>query len=501
MGGAVAAETVVNISYSSDPESLDVHKAPSTWVHHNHIYDPLVAICEDGRYYGLLAKDWEFTNDDTVVTFYLRDDVTFHDGTKFNAEAVKFNFERILAEETASPHRGVAGPITDIQIIDEYTISFEYERPVAALLYNYSQLFFGMQSPTAIETYGDRYGTDVAVGTGPYKFEDWQLGDRIILVRNEDYTWAPEFYENPGPAKIHRLVFQNMPDEMTTLLALRQGDIDVGGVPTPYIETFMADDRVDVQLAPVGRVTYLGINSSKAPWDDYRLRQAVAHTINREEIVQVAMNGHATPNPTPLAPGVLGHDESLYEVSPAEDIEAGKALLREAGYTETDNGWFDEDGNELTLNIWTYSTDVWTRITEVTREQIIRLGITVTIETLESATLLGRTPDGDHDAILIAYGWSDPGILNSFLHSQNLDRSNRVHYVNPDLDALLDEGAVTVDPEERFQVYREAQKIIIYEAPWIPLFTEFDALGVNPDLKGLRRSPGGAAPRFMDAYF
>ncbi len=498
---AVQAKDYLNIAYGSDPVSLDVHVAPSTSHYHNHIYDTLVVRSGDGDYYPGLASDWEFADDGAVVTFYLREDVWFHDGTKFNADAVQFNFERILDPAVASPHGGIAGPITGIFVEDEYTITINYEEPVAALLYNYSQTFFGMQSPAAIEKYKDEYGNEYAVGTGPYKLDVWNAGEEIVLVRNEDYSWGADFYDNQGPAKIERLVFQNMPDEMTTLLGLQGGSIDIANIPTPYIEIFEENPDVDVQLAPVGRVTYLGINSSKEPWSDMRLRQAIAHTIDREEIVQVAMNGYAVPNPTPLAPGVLGYDEDLHDVAAPQDIEAGKELLREAGYNETDQGWFDEDGNELIFNIWTYSTDEYSRLAEVTREQIIKLGLTVTIETLESGTLLSRTPDGDHDSVLIAYGWSDPGILNSFLHSDNLDRSNRVHYVNPDLDRLLDRGAVTVDPEERARIYHEAQKIIIEEAPWIPLFTVTNALGVNTELQGLRRGPGGAEPRFLDAYF
>lgn len=498
---AVLAQNHLNIAYSSDPVSLDVHVAPSTSYYHNHIFDTLVVRSGEGDYYGGLATGWDFSDDGTRVTFSLRDDVTFHDGTKFNAEVVKFNFERILDPEVASPHGSLAGPITNITVEDEYTITLEYEEPVAALLYNYSQTFFGMQSPAAIEKYGSDYGNEAVVGTGPYMLEVWKAGEEIVLVKNPDYRWGAAFYDNPGPAKIERLVFQNMPDEMTTLLGLQGGSLDIAGIPTAYIDIFDQNPDVSVQLAPVGRVTYLGINSSKEPWSDARLRQAIAHTIDREEIVQVAMNGYAVPNPTPLAPGVLGYSESLHEYAAPLDIEAGKELLREAGYTERSNGWFDEDGNELIFNIWTYSSDAYSRLAEVTREQIIRLGITVTIETLESATLLSRTPDGDHDSVLIAYGWSDPGILNSFLHSGNLDRSNRVHYVNPELDALLDKGAITVDPEERAALYHEVQKIIIQDAPWVPLFTEHNAIGVNPELKGLRRGPGGAEPRFLDAYF
>lgn len=501
ISGAAAAQNYLNIAYGSDPVSLDVHVTPSTSYHHNHIFDTLVARSGAGDYYGALATSWEFAENDTVLTLTLRDDVYFHDGTKFNAQAVKFNFERILDPETASPHGRLAGPIENISVVDDYTIVFTYSAPVAALLYNYSQTFFGMQSPTAIEKYGNEYGTNYVVGTGPYKLESWKAGEEILLVRNEEYRWGPAFYDNPGPAAIERLSFQNMPDEMTTLLGLQMGDLDIGVVPTAYIDMFMADARVSVELAPVGRLTYLGINSSKEPWSDVRIRQAIAHTINREEIVQVAVNGHAVPNATPLAPGVLGFSESLFEYSPSQDIEAGKELLREAGYTERANGWFDADGNELVFNIWTYSTDAYSRLAEVVREQIIQLGMRVTIETLESATLLSRTPDGDHDSVLIAYGWSDPGILNSFLHSNNLDRSNRVHYVNPELDALLDQGSITVNPEDRFKIYYEAQKIIIQDAPWIPLYTEFSALGVNPNLRGLKRGPGGADPRFLDAYF
>ncbi len=484
----------LRITYSSDPTSLDVHLTPSVGLVHSLIYDTLVVFGPDRQYHGHLAESWEVGAGGREITFYLRKGVTFHDGTEFDAEAVKFNFDRLANPDLASPGATWLGPYERTEVIDKYTVKVIFKEPYSPFLYSLSTEFLAIQSPAAIQKYGDDYGQKAAVGTGPFMFEAWEAGDRITLVRNPNYKWPPFWYENKGPAYFEKVIFYNMPDEMTRLLALENAEIDIVGIPTHAVEDMKAKPNVEVYEAETSSVVYLGINSSKAPWSDARLRQAVAHIVDREEIVNVALNGMGVPNPTPISTAVFGYEPSLIEeVVYPRDIERAKTLLAEAGYRDTDgDGWVDKDGKPLVLEIMTYNSDPYPRLAEVVREQIIKAGIKVKIKTLESATLLAATPKGEHDAILIAYGWSDPDILYYFFHSSRLDRTNRVHYVNPQVDQLLEKARTVVDADERFAIYRQIQSIIIRDAPWIPLYTPIACTGVRAEVKGFKLGPRGA---------
>lgn len=482
---------VLRVTYSDDPTSLDVHRSPETSFCHGLMIEPLVYFGYDLEYHGLLAESWEIKQGGKKITFKIREGIEFHDGTPLNAEAVAYNFRRILDPQTASAGAGQIDTMTDVTVDSEFEVTFTFSAPHSSLLYNLAQLFFGIQSPTAIEKFGEEYGQEVVVGTGPFKFESLEPGDKLTLIRNEAYNWAPKHYNNRGPAYLEKVIFYNMPDEMTRLLSLTQGGIDITGVPTQYVQTLEKNKKIDINMVPVGRVNYLGLNSSKYPWNDPRVRRAIAHSIDREEIVRVVLNGLASVNPTPLGPTVMGHDKNLYALAPNKDIAAGKKLLEEAGWVEKSNGWYDQKGNKMVLEIMTYTSEPYPRLVQVIREQIIRLGIDVKISTLESATLLSKTPEGKHDAICIAYGWSDPDILTYFFHSKNLDRTNRVHYVNLEVDQLLDKAQTIMEQEDRIATYRRIQEILISEAPWINLYTPVQITGYSNSLQNFKVGPRG----------
>jgi peptide/nickel transport system substrate-binding protein len=496
-GRAPAGETtrggVLTISYGTDPTSLDLHRTPEVGLVHALIYDTLVTVGPDLQYHPHLAKSWTIENRGKEITFQLRDDVKFHDGTPFNAQAVKFNFDRIMDPKIASPAATWLGTLKEVQVVGDYTVKLVFDQPYSPIFYSLAQTFLGMMSPRAVQECGEEYGHKAAVGTGPFKFESWQAGQQITLVRNEDYKWPPYYYDNKGPAYLQKVVLKCIPDETTRVLAIQNGEIDIVDVPPQSVAQLK--ERTDLKLyeAELSSVCYLGINCSKKPWSDVRLREAVAHTINREEIIRVALNGLAVPNPTPISPAVFGYDKSLLDVAYKYDVEKAKTILADLGYKDTDgDGYVEKDGKPLTLEIMTYTTDPYPRLAEVVREQIMKAGIKVTIKTLEGATLLAVTPKGEHDSILISYGWSDPDILYYFFHSSRLDRTNRVHYVNPAMDRMLDEARTIVDAQERLNAYRKIQETLLKDAPWIPLYTPIQVTAVRTELKEFKLGPRGA---------
>jgi len=483
----------LRLTYSSDPTSLDVQRTPSVGFIHAVIYDTLVEYGPDRTYVGSLAESWTVSEDGNEIVFKLRPGIKFHDGTDFNAEAVKFNMDRLMDPELASPGATWVGTLEGVEVVDDLTVKFLFSEPYSPFFYSLSTSFLAIQSPTAVQEYGEDYGQLAAVGTGPFKFESWEAGSRITMVRNEDYQTRVPWFENRGPAYFDKVVFYNMPDETTQMFALKDNEVDVIGVPTQYYQQLGKDENVEIYRSAASTVVYLGINASKAPWNNVELRRAVAHTIDREEVVQVALDGIGQPNATPIATTVFGYDPTLEDdVVYPKDLGKARTVLTEQGYTDTDgDGWVDKDGQPLVLEILTYTSAPYPKLAEVVREQIIKAGIKAEIKTLESATLLASTPEGKHDAICIAYGWSDPDILFYFFHSSNLDRTNRVHYASPQVDQLLEKARTVVDTDERFAVYRELQEIIIQDAPWIPLYTPEALTGVRAEVEEFKLGPLG----------
>ncbi|MEW6524271.1 MAG: ABC transporter substrate-binding protein [Bacillota bacterium] len=490
---------VLRVSYASDPTSLDVHNTPSVGSIHAMLHATPVIFGPDSQYHPYYVESWQVAEDGKSITFKLRDGIILHDGTPLDAQLVAYNNDRLMEK---SPHGlTVLGRYERTDVIDRLTYRLVFAEPYSPVFNGLSISYTGVQSKAAIEKYGAEYGHAGVVGIGPFKLDSWISGDKIILTRNPDFTWGPRFYKNTGPAYFERVEWYNMPDETTRILALKNNEIDITEIPTHAVDDMKNDPNIQIfQYTPTS-VVYLGINSSKKPWSDVRLRQAIAHVVDRDLLVRVGLDGHAVANPTPLSPSAWGFDQTLYAEAFPKDINRAKQLLAEAGWRDTTgDGWVNDDkGQPLTLEIWTYTTAPYPRVTEVVREMIIQAGIQVKITTLESATLLARTPEGAHDAILIAYGWPDPDVFNTFLHSSRLDRANRVHYVNPTLDAMLEKQRTIVDPVKRFGLIREIQLLIMNEAPWIPLYTPLVNLGVRREVKDFALDPRGNF-LLMDAY-
>lgn len=489
----------LRLAYSSDPTSLDVHNTPSVTAVHRMLHSTPVVFGPDGQYHPYFVERWDVSADGKSITFKLRDGIVLHDGTKVDAELIKFNNDRLMEK---SPHgTTVYGPYDKTEVVDRLTYKIHFKEPYSPVFNGLSISYTAVQSKAAIEKAGTGYGHATVAGAGPFKLESWKSGDQITLVKNPDYKWGPSFFKNRGPAFFDKIQWFNMPDETTRVLALMKNEIDIAELPTHEVARAKANPDIEVLQYTPTSVAYLGINSSKKPWSDVRLRQAVAHLIDRDLLVRVALDGHAVANPTPLSPSAWGFDKTLFNEAFPFNVARGKQLLADAGWKDTTgDGWVnDSSGKPLSMEIWTYANAPWPRISEVVREMIIAAGIQVKITTLESATLLARTPEGVHDAILISYGWPDPDIFNTFLHSSRLDRANRVHYVSPKLDKMMEEQRTIVDPTARAKVVREIQKHIMTEAPWIPLYTPLVNLGVRKEVKGFALDPRGNY-LIMDAY-
>jgi peptide/nickel transport system substrate-binding protein len=485
--------------YTTDPTSLDPHKTPSTGSPHLLIYDSLVIKGPDLKYYPHLAESWQVSDDGKVITFKLRQGITFHNGEPFNAESVKFTFDRAIDPETKAPQSGgFLGPYEKTEIVSDHEIRVHFKEPYAPIFQNLSTAFLAILPPKAVMEKGDQFGRE-PVGTGPFRLIKWQNNDSLILERNPDWRLGPPWAQNKGPMHLERVIFKYIPDENTQLLALQNGEIDILDIPGPQVDVVRSNPGFNFMEYVNSGLVYLGINSSKPPYNDVRVRQAIASMINREEVVQNALFGMAVPNYTPISPSVFGYDPNLKSKGWPQDLQKAQQLLTEAGYQKNAGGNWEKNGAPLVFEIMTYTTQPYPRVAEVVQNQISKLGIEVKIRTLESASLLAATPKGEHDSILIAYGWADPDILFNFLHSSRLATSNRVHYVNSDLDQLLETGRATLDLDSRMKTYLEAQTNVLHNAPWVPIYTAKFVTAVGKEAIGVSNAPDGTVYLY-DAY-
>jgi len=422
-----------------------------------------------------LAHDWDISDDDLTFTFYLEEGVTFHDGTDFNAEAVKTNFDRWSDPDSefgfaddgyayttyGNQFGGFKGDenhiIDEINVINDHEIEFVLKYPSGAFLQNIAMSYFAITSPAALAEYGSEINEN-PVGTGPFKFNSWNKDDRIILDKNEDY-WME------GLPKLDQVIFQVIPDNSARLTALRSGEIDLmdGLNPDDYA---MIQDEPGLQgfERETNNVGYLGFNTDKAPFDDPLVRQAMNHAVDKETLITLLYADLAQPAKNLLPPAYLGYNDDIEPY--AYDPELAQELLAEAGYP---------DGFEFDL--WAmpvarpYMPDA-ERAAEVLQANFADIGLESNIVTMEWATYLEEIETGVQDVFML--GWSGTNgdtdyFLGNLLSTATIPSSNQTFYSNTEVDDLLEQARSVVDEGERAALYEEALAIIHEDAPMINL--------------------------------
>ncbi len=471
----------LTLAISADPPSLDPHKTPTVGLVHALLYSTLVTVDKTtGDFVPWLSDSWTITEGGKVLTFKLHSGVKFHDGTPLTSQAVKATIDRLIDPAMAAPGASWVGPVDRLDTPDETTVRLVFKDPYAPIFSSLRIPFLAILSPAAIGKLGKDYGQN-PVGTGAFRFRQWIPGDRIVLERNPDFGWAPKFYQNRTAPYLDSVVFRIIPDESTQVIAFERGDLDIlPGVPAKEVRRLTQNGKYQAFRTPDNGGTYLGLNVTKPPFTDVRVRQALGFAINTDEVVRYALEGLAVPMDSPIAPTIWGYSKSLGKVAFRYDPEKAKSLLAEAGWKVGPDGLQEKEGRRFAFTVWTYPRDTSVRIAVVLQNQLKKVGIQMNIEQIEVATLLARTPKGDHDAILISYGWPDADILYYFFHSSRLATTNRVHYTNAEVDRLLQEGRVTVDPQKRLEVYQKLQEILLHDAPWIPLASTITTTLVQP---------------------
>ena len=487
------------------PSGIDPHVDASSelGIPLTSVYDTLVYQDMDGSFVPGLAERWDVSQDGRTYTFYLRRDVKFHDDTRFDAEAVKFNLDRIADPETRSRKaRGMLGPYSHTEVVDDFTVKIHFDEPYAPVLDSLSQVYLGMASPTAVQQWGAEYQLH-QVGTGPFIFEEYVPNGHLTLVRNPDYDWAPSVYMHNGPAYLDEIQFRFYVDPAVRALALESGEADVMG-ETPPKDAARLEERSEFSLYRVaipGQPLQFFLNTENPPTDDPRVRQALLHATNQEEIVDTIFQSYSNAARGPLSAATLGYSDSVETLYPY-DPDRAATLLEEAGWIDSDgDGIREKDGKPLTLRGYLMSWGNLPEVGQLLQAQFRDIGVDLQTELVAFPAALEAAGQGLHHLAPMTFSGSDPSLLGATYLSSNVEGGfNWSKVRDAEIDRLLTEGLAQLDPTARLGLYAAAQTRIMDLSLVLPIRDYVNLNSASASVRGLRYDRQGWFPWLYDTY-
>ncbi len=431
-----------------------------------------------------LAESWAISKDGLKYTFKLRKGVSFHDGTPLNAEAVKFSIERQIIPEHPFNKLGkypfanyFFGNVKAVEAVDPQTVEFILKEPRASFLAVLTAGAASIVSPTAVRKLGVDYPL-TPVGTGPFKFVAWDRGQRVVLEKNAGY-WK-------HPVKIDRVIYRPIVEGQARLTELLTGALDlIVDTPPDFVPQLESNPKVMV-LKQVGvHVWYLGINNQKKPFDDKRVRQALNYAVNKEALVRDVLKGTGSFSRGPVLPNTWGADAALKAYP--YDPERAKKLLAEAGYPSgfSTTLWVPESGSGMQLPV---------AMSTVIQSNLKAVGVNVALQTMEWGAYLAKLRTKEQDLFALSWmaGNEDPDlVMYPLLHSSQWTPNgpNRALYKNEKYDELLHQARLTTDQKKRAELYREAQRILVDDAPWVFVDHEIQTAAHAKRVQGFKLHP------------
>jgi peptide/nickel transport system substrate-binding protein len=442
------------------------------------VYDGLVSMDTNYEYQaGALTESYTVSDDGTLTTFYLKEGITFHDGSAFNAEVVKWNVERVQEDSSCCGY--LFTPVTEVEVVDEFTVAMHTEAAFPGLLFNLSSAWGLQMSMEKYEACGEDYGLtpDCISGTGPFILQEWVINDHMTLVQNEDYDWAPAWTGHEGPSNVGTISFRYVPEDATRLVELEAGDVHiVMTAPIREVPTYKDDSDYQVIEIPEATIWFIGFNLNDPMVADLRTRQAIGHAIDRDIIQETLYQGLGEGKTTYLA-SAIGGDKGV--TGPDFDLAKAKELLAAAGWVEGDDGILVaenvegvEAGTVFEVGYITYDDDEARRNAEVTQNMLAAVGIKANVQQMDKPTYDAELEAQTFTMCMRRYTWDNNDILPWFHHSQYLPYPNYVGTNDEALDKMMDDADyATSSWEQRDIEYRLAHQYLIdTHYPWAPVF-------------------------------
>lgn len=506
--GPVDDGALVYATGDAEPTCLDPHVGgnyPQALISAQYL-EPLVGRAADGTVQPWLATDWQVSDDGLTWDFTLADDVTFTDGTPFDAAAVQANIEHLQDPDTGSSTGYLAVQKVDrVEVVDAQHARFHLTGPDSALLDSLSQQWTAMQSPAAIAR-GQEANCAAPVGTGPFIVDSWTPQQQVDLVRNDDYTGHDPDAGHDGPAYLEHLVWRFVPDAATRQAALLTGEVQV--IDNPQPDAIAAADGTDVvhlDAPRPGSSNRIELNSAQPPFDDVRVREAFVRAADVQPGIETLFAGTASRS-TSLLSSVepdAWSDPDLFTV----DADQADRLLDEAGWTgRDDDGYRTKDGRRLTVR-FPVSTNqsvaaersLFEQIQATTRE----VGFDVVLTPTDLSSWYTALGEHAYEAVSAPYTKVGPDVLRILYHSDGTVPAPSGYFANhaqvrdAAVDDLLDQAAASADPEQRSGLYTRAQQEILAGYYVLPLYDQQNHFLLH-GVDGVRTGPV-STPTFLDA--
>lgn len=454
-----AEAQTITLAMEAEPISLD----PQNVTDGNSIsvqstmYEGLLTFTDKMEPVPLLATEYKFNDNATELTFTLREGVTFHDGSPFNADVVKANLDFVLDEKNGLARRNFFSFIKEVVVKDPTHVTIVATSPNSTMLSYLAHPAASMKSLEVIKKKqaDPNFNLDrTPVGTGPYKFSEWKDNQYVKVVPFDNY-WNKDL-----KAKAESIVYKPVTEASTRINMLKAGETDiVTKLPTLNAKEIASDSKFNVFTGPSLNVYYVGINMREKKYQDKKVRQAMNYAINKDDLIAGVLDGYGKVADSPIAPNTYGYaQQKVYEYNP----DLAKKLLSEAGV---------KDGFEATL--WTRNSSEFIAIAENVAMQLGKVGIKAKVQAFESGTLFDML-DNNKGTDLWIGRWSpgtgevDYGIRPNF-HTKSFGpaNNNSGFYSNSQVDKLLDDAISTANKDESLKKYAEVQKIIVEDAPWV----------------------------------
>ncbi|SIT72046.1 ABC transporter substrate-binding protein [Edaphobacillus lindanitolerans] len=427
------------------------------------IYDPLIDRDGDtGEFVPVLAEEWE-NIDELTWRLKLKEGVKFHNGSDFNAEAAKFSIDYILDDANQSFYKSRWSDIKEVKVLSDYEVEIITSKPFPSLIERIADDLLIMD-PVYVNDVGTEEASKKPVGTGPYEFVEWSRDNYLKLKAFEDY-WA-------GPAKIKNVEFRYIPEFSTRLSAFVSGEIDMfKNVPVDSVEKIESDENSKIAETASARINYLALSTfSDGPMKDVKVRQAMNHAIDVDELLEAVLNGHGTKLTGPLSKINSGYTETdAYEYDP----EKAKELLKEAGY--------DPESMELTLDTPNGRYPMDSQVAQAIAAQLQRIGITVNVQVNEWGAHLEKVRNREIKDMFIL-GWGPAFDAQSTIENLFTEAGPYSSFSEPGLEKKIYETNEMFDQDERYDGYAEIQKALVEQAAWVPLWQQSDMYAVRKDL-------------------
>jgi peptide/nickel transport system substrate-binding protein len=483
---------------------LDPHN--SGFAPHNRvfrsIFDSLVVLLPDQTVGPWLARSWSIGPDQKTYTFTLRTDVKFHDGTNFDATAVKANLDRIKDPKNALVAGPDIGPYAGAEVLAADTLRVTLTEPFAPLLRNLSKTTLGIISPAALTRYRETIGQN-PVGTGPFRFVSLVQGTEIRLAKNPDYQWAPSTASHAGPAYLDGLMFKNVPEESTRVAALQSRQVHAADtIPPQDIVAFKADPGLRLLQKELLNLNYtLYPNVAKAPWNDEEIRLAFRLSLDIDTIVRVIYLATEPRAWAPLSPSIFASDDRQLAKSGKADPARAAEILQRKGWIAGTGGVREKDGKRLTVSFIDTQGNREKRldVIQFARRQLAKSGFDLTIDSQPAGTYVQKLASNEFDLSGASQFAPDPDVLRRLHLPEGRDSSSVSKVDDPEISQWLKDGAREGDAEKRAELYDRVQRKLIEKTYAIPIYVLLYNIATTAVVHGIDIDTHGF-PRFHGAW-